>query len=75
MSLPDIQQKTWEDVIQFFARRLSNKGDLKRDHGPWLNREPVGEFLCDAWKKARQDPDRFAKAVRDRFGLPTPSPN
>jgi hypothetical protein len=69
---PEIQQRTWEEILQFFHRRFSTHRKRKLDHSQW---DSVGHLIWDTWEKdARREYGRFTKIMRREFNLPSLDP-
>lgn len=65
---PKVPQKTWIELIDFFDKRFSTYFFRKLDHDQW---GLVGNALWNLWKTSRRERDAFAKAIREKFNLPT----
>jgi len=67
-SLPNVEQKTWTDVLRFFHRRFQEHHRLKRNNDQW---ELVGNIVWRAWgDEAHGDYQEFCNIMTDQLGLP-----
>ena len=63
----DIQQRTWEQVLQFFHRRFCTYHSRKLDHSHW---DSIGNRIWNAWEKeARRGFESFSDIIRKEFRL------